>query len=270
MYVESPQASVPVSGDLCPTVLIGDQHPAFASAMAHLFRSKWPGCTIMQTASYDELENWCAEHTNAVILVNPRMSEAPGLRTIALLRATGNPKQLFILLDEENSGLASFFEGQGATAVLPKTADFTTIDRLLNGERIQPETVTASDTIAALGCEFYNGLANLTKRQATILGYLKRGKLNKQIAHDLGISEATVKHHVSALLSALGFYSRSQLVAMINELGLCVDSQYARQRADKRKRAVSRRAAHHRLVRQKQALDNATTHDLRANLAAVG
>jgi DNA-binding NarL/FixJ family response regulator len=55
-------------------------------------------------------------------------------------------------------------------------------------------------------------LSSLTPQQVRVLMMLSGGLLNKQIAYELGVSEATVKAHVSAILQKLGVESRTQAV----------------------------------------------------------
>ena len=55
-------------------------------------------------------------------------------------------------------------------------------------------------------------MATLTPQQVRVLMMLSEGLLNKQIAYQLGVSEATVKAHVSAILQKLGVESRTQAV----------------------------------------------------------
>src|SRR3546814_15348072 len=54
-------------------------------------------------------------------------------------------------------------------------------------------------------------------QQKTVLAHLVRGRLNKQIAHDLGVSMTTIKAHVSAILQKLGVLSRTQAVIKANQ-----------------------------------------------------
>lgn len=206
------------------TVVIGDPHPAFAAALAGIYTSAYPGVKVLTTTCFDELQRHAMAHPGSTLLVNPKMDKAPGLSTATILQETTEMVRLVIITDHEDEGLSGYFIARGAQTTISKSAEFSQLqDTLLRGIRHDPSENRTNDNHVAFSQDFYEGLANLTRRQATILNYLKQGKLNKQIAHDLGISEATVKHHVSALLSALGFYSRSQLVAMINELGINVD-----------------------------------------------
>ena len=61
-------------------------------------------------------------------------------------------------------------------------------------------------------------LQSLTPQQARVLGMVAEGLLNKQIAYELGVSESTIKAHVSAILQKLGVGSRSGAVALLADL----------------------------------------------------
>ena len=64
-----------------------------------------------------------------------------------------------------------------------------------------------------------NGLF-LSPRQAAVLHQLAQGLSNKQIAHELGVAEPTIKMHISAILRALGVQNRVQILIKAKELGL--------------------------------------------------
>jgi DNA-binding NarL/FixJ family response regulator len=67
--------------------------------------------------------------------------------------------------------------------------------------------------------ELVNRLSTLTPQQVRVLMMLGEGLLNKQIAFRLGVSEATIKAHVSAILQKLAVDSRTQAVIAINRIG---------------------------------------------------
>ncbi|MBK3746007.1 response regulator transcription factor [Paraburkholderia aspalathi] len=63
-------------------------------------------------------------------------------------------------------------------------------------------------------------IRRLTPQQLRVLAMLAEGLLNKQIAYELSVSEATVKAHVSAVLEKLGLYSRKQAVKLLARIGV--------------------------------------------------
>ena len=84
--------------------------------------------------------------------------------------------------------------------------------RVLEGGVWTPPDVDLSGKPDAATADIINRLANLTPQQVRVLMMLSEGMLNKQIAYGLGVSEATVKAHVSAILQKLGVDSRTQAV----------------------------------------------------------
>lgn len=64
-----------------------------------------------------------------------------------------------------------------------------------------------------------NRVAKLTARQRQLISRLVQGRLNKQIAHDLGLSERTVKMHRSALLKALDVRTVAEAIRIAIEAG---------------------------------------------------
>ena len=73
--------------------------------------------------------------------------------------------------------------------------------------------------MAFLSTALVERLSTLTPQQVRVLMMLSEGLLNKQIAHALGVSEATVKAHVSAILQKLGVDSRTQAVILLSKIG---------------------------------------------------
>ena len=86
------------------------------------------------------------------------------------------------------------------------------IMRVLKGGVWTPPDVDLEAGADAEAAELMARLATLTPQQVRVLMMLSEGLLNKQIAYELSVSEATVKAHVSAILQKLGVESRTQAV----------------------------------------------------------
>ena len=104
----------------------------------------------------------------------------------------------------------------GASGFIPKTlgveAMRAAIRRVLDGGVWTPPGVDLSGGSDAETAELMARMATLTPQQVRVLMMLSEGLLNKQIAYQRGVSEATVKAHVSAILQKLGVESRTQAV----------------------------------------------------------
>ena len=86
------------------------------------------------------------------------------------------------------------------------------IGKVMNGDVWVPADVDLSAAADPDMTKLRDRLVTLTPQQVRVLMMLSEGLLNKQIAYELGVSEATIKAHVSAILQKLGVESRTQAV----------------------------------------------------------
>ena len=111
----------------------------------------------------------------------------------------------------------------GASGFIPKSQPVErireAIRKIIDGEVWLPPDVDLSSVPAGESAELVSRLSTLTPQQVRVLMMLGEGLLNKQIAFKLGVSEATIKAHVSAILQKLGVDSRTQAVIAINKIG---------------------------------------------------
>jgi len=111
----------------------------------------------------------------------------------------------------------------GASGFIPKSQPVErireAIRRIIGGEVWLPPDVDLSNLPTGESAELVSRLSTLTPQQVRVLMMLGEGLLNKQIAFKLGVSEATIKAHVSAILQKLGVDSRTQAVIAITKIG---------------------------------------------------
>ena len=92
---------------------------------------------------------------------------------------------------------------------------------MLEGDVWLPEGVADKiERMQAETTDFSERLASLTPQQFRVLGMLAEGLLNKQIAYDLDVSEATIKAHITAVFRKLGVRNRTQAVIAIQQMEL--------------------------------------------------
>ena len=113
----------------------------------------------------------------------------------------------------------------GAAGFIPKSSSIDTITQaissILMGEIWEP-AMTQSDLPGrnTSELELAERMAQLTPQQFKVLMMMSQGLLNKQIAYDLGVSEATIKAHVTAIMNKLGVSNRTQAVLAANQLAV--------------------------------------------------
>ena len=107
---------------------------------------------------------------------------------------------------------------------MPKSLDIDQIGvalkAILSGGLWTPPDIDLSASDDHEAADLVRRLASLTPQQIRVLMMVSEGLLNKQIAYELGVSEATVKAHVSAILDKLGVDSRTQAVIAAAKIGV--------------------------------------------------
>jgi DNA-binding NarL/FixJ family response regulator len=212
-------------------ILIVDDHPLFRDAMRMALSASDPKLSIVDTGSLDDAAKiLSSQNTIDLVLLDLKMPGVQGLSGLAYLRASYPDVPVAIVSGLEDPAVIRRAITLGASGYMPKSTAAQDMRRavtsILAGEIWTPtglEPVQADDKAID---DLSRRLATLTPQQLRVLMMLKEGKLNKQIAYELDVTEATVKAHVSAILLKLDVDSRTQAVIAANkidgELGLTV------------------------------------------------
>ncbi len=152
-----------------------------------------------------------------LILLDLKMPGAIGYSGIALLHAERPEVPILVVSSAEGSGVADEARQLGAVGFIPKDSDLDAIEqaiaRALGGRTTMPPPTRPEEQVQ-------QEIASLTPTQLKVLLEVLDGKLNKQIAHDLGMSEATVKAHMTTIMRKLGVQNRTQAALVARSLGL--------------------------------------------------
>jgi len=112
----------------------------------------------------------------------------------------------------------------GAAGFIPKSSDTATIGiaiaAVLDGGHWAPPQSGDAGGVAPEEADIAERIRELTPQQFRVLGMLGSGLLNKQIAHAMGVSEATVKAHMTAILRKLGANNRTQAILLAGRLAV--------------------------------------------------
>jgi DNA-binding NarL/FixJ family response regulator len=198
-------------------ILIVDDHPLFREALKQAITGGIASASILQAGSLDAARGLLDKHDGIdLVLLDLRMPGVQGLSGLIFLRAQYPNVPIVIVTAAEDQGLVRKALGLGASGFIPKSSSIETIveavNDVLNGEISVPD---GYDQPAAADKEIDDiarRIATLTAQQIRVLMMLKEGLLNKQIAYELDVSEATIKAHVSAILQKLNVSSRTQAV----------------------------------------------------------
>jgi DNA-binding NarL/FixJ family response regulator len=200
-------------------IVVADRHPLFAEALESMLRRRGLSLPIGRAVSLSDLLD---NRVDALLLVNLGLPEMRGVVGLETLLRRRSPHHIVVMLDEDDPGLVLYCQERGVAAIVVKTDSADRIRAelrsVLEGCPPPPPRETTADAVDSL--TLYRRLASLSPKQAEVLSFLREGLLNKQIAHELGLTEATVKHHISLILKKLGCYRRTQAVAIANRLSV--------------------------------------------------
>ena len=207
------------------TLIIADDHPLFRAALREAVAQLLPGVTIIEASSLETLQQVVALHTDAdLILLDLHMPGAQGFSSLIYLRAQYPAIPVAVVSAAEEPAVIRRALDFGAAAYIPKSTPIEQIGSalrtVLEGGVWLPEGVTESSASDAESKEreLARRIASLTPQQLRVLLMLADGRLNKQIAGDLDVSEATIKAHMTAVLRKLGLFRRTQAAVLAQRL----------------------------------------------------
>ncbi|MDC8754046.1 response regulator transcription factor [Erythrobacter sp. sf7] len=196
-------------------IVIADDHPLFRSALAHAVGKVWPDAAIIEASSAAEARAALADVGTEALLLDLHMADSTGLSVLMDLRQDYPALPIVIVSASEEPRVAAAAAQLGAAGFIPKSSSLDAMREGLaavrDGDGWFPESEAAAD-------DDLDRIASLTPAQRRILGAIRQGLLNKQIAYELTISEATVKAHITAILRKLGVSSRTQAVLLAAKL----------------------------------------------------
>lgn len=214
------------------TLLIADDHPLFREALRTAIMRSLPDARLYEADGVERLYQLADEHADAdLLLLDLGMPGAHGFTVLAHLRGRHPQLPVVIVSATEDLRVMRRALDHGALGFIPKSVDSATIATairtVLDGECWAPSGVNSAPMVDTHEQEIAARVRDLTPHQFRVLQMLGSGRLNKQIAYDLNVSEATIKAHVTAILRKLGATNRTQAVLMAGRLALDPDGVVA-------------------------------------------
>ena len=205
-------------------VLIADDHPLVRDGLRTVISVAFDAAELFEAATLDEtiavIER---EGDFDLVMLDVNMPGATGVSGLVMLRQRFPALPVVIVSAATDRGLVSAALAAGASGFIPKSlkrgAIVDALKAVLAGEIYVPEDVTMDDRVHHEERDIHARIDQLTPQQRVVLGLLVEGKLNKQIAYELNVSMTTVKAHVSAILTKLKVFSRTQAVILVNKVG---------------------------------------------------
>jgi DNA-binding NarL/FixJ family response regulator len=199
------------------TIIIADDHPLFRGALRQALGGIFGDLRVVEAGSLEEA-NAALAHEDEVdlLLLDLKMPGVSGFSGLTFLRSQHPAVPVIVVSGVEDAGTIRTCMEFGASGYIPKTTPVeqmnAAVRAVLDGSTWTPPHIPLGEGADKETSDLVRRLASLTPQQMRVLTMLSEGLLNKQIAYELSVSEATVKAHVSAILMKLGVESRTQAV----------------------------------------------------------
>jgi two-component system NarL family response regulator len=198
-------------------IMIVDDHPVVREGLSRIIVSESGMEVIAEAGTGAEALTQYRKLRPDIVLLDMRMPEMTGIQTIEAIRKEFSNAKIIVLstYDLEEDIYQSLQAGARGYILKdsPRNELLASIRRVHAGERVIPPNVATRLAERIGGNE-------LTAREFEVLKLIVKGKSNKQIGDDLGISEGTVKSHVNNILDKLGVTDRTQAVSVALKRGI--------------------------------------------------
>ena len=198
-------------------LVIADDHPLFRGALREAVAGLLEPVDIAEAGTFDDVVALLDRGGDVdLVLLDLAMPGVRGFSGLIYIRAQYPSVPVIVVSANDDPAAIRRCMEFGASGFIPKTLSVeamrAAISRILGGGVWTPSDVDLSAGADSETAALMVRMATLTPQQVRVLMMLSEGLLNKQIAYQLGVSEATVKAHVSAILQKLGVESRTQAV----------------------------------------------------------
>lgn len=209
------------------TVVVADDHPLVREATVARLAISLPRARVVEAAGIEDLQHLVTSVAGiALLLLDLNMPGCHGLSALVHVKSLAPELPVIVFSGMDDPAIVRRAAGLGASGFLSKAAPPSELGvavcMVLAGGRYLPPSVDAAvqgaGTVSSGERDAAARIATLTPQQFRIAGLLAQGRLNKQIAWELGITEATVKVHMTTILRKLGTQNRTQVALLMQTL----------------------------------------------------
>lgn len=206
-------------------VLIADDHALFRDGLAMRLEEINPDIILHQAANFSQALKILDKETDMdIVIVDLDMPDMKWEDGIEEIRKKAPNVNLIVISASEDIRNIRKVLSSGIKGYIPKRSDpkimHNALKLILEGGTYIPPALIESSSDNLLGTNRRTNGKTLTNRQSQVLDLIAQGKSNKQIAYEMGVSEATVKLHINALLRSLKVNNRTQAVVTAQKMGL--------------------------------------------------
>lgn len=210
-------------------VLIADDHPLYRQALTQVLQQHFSPCEVVEVGDIQQLQQQLITQPDIeLVLLDLHMPGAHGFSALIFLSAHFPNVPVIMISAHESADIVQRAMAHGASGFLSKSSDMpmlvAAIRQVLAGELCLPADYRDPGTPQEDERSVAEGIASLTPQQFRVVTMLAEGLLNKQIAWELQVTEATVKAHLTEIFRKLGVHSRTQAVLALSKLDVAAPS----------------------------------------------
>lgn len=199
-------------------ILIADDHALFRDYLSKYILTLKPESIILQLSDLAQSFKLLQKEKIDMFIFDIDMLGSNGVSDIKKIQSLSPETKIVVLsLTEDIHQIKKLIETD-ITGYIPRSTDLDVLKsaffQILQGNTYIPEFLKEAEPACKTGQKF------LTNRQSQVLDLIAEGKSNKQIAYEMGVSEATVKLHINALLRSLKVSNRTEAVITAQKIGL--------------------------------------------------
>lgn len=204
--------------------LIVDDHPLFREALQLAIEQAYPDAEIVEAASIAAAQEALATAQSFdLLLLDLTMPGTRGFDGLIELRASRPKQPILVVSAHEDPRIVHEAMTCGAAGYISKSVkkrDLSeAIQDVMAGLVVLPKGyVPPVNGSPQKDADLATRVSSLTRQQLRVLQMVRQGMLNKQIAHELGVGETTIKAHVSEIMRKLNVVSRTQAVIEVARL----------------------------------------------------
>ncbi|SEB74245.1 two component transcriptional regulator, LuxR family [Nitratireductor aquibiodomus] len=202
--------------------LVADDHPLFRGALKGALSGLDDACRILEAGDFEGAKALVDESIDLVLL-DLSMPGVSGLSGLIALRGMNPAVPIVVVSAHDDPETIRRALELGASGFISKSSGMdeirTAVQAILDGGIYTPADIDLGAEADPEIADLIRRLQTLTPQQTRVLSMLAEGLLNKQIAYELNVSEATIKAHVSAVLQKLDVDSRTQAVIRLSKIG---------------------------------------------------
>jgi DNA-binding NarL/FixJ family response regulator len=208
------------------SILIADDHPLFRSALQQVISQLYPQADLLQAASVSELHQKVDQNKGIkLLLLDLHMPGALGFSALSWFVGQHPATPVIMISANVHPETVRRAIDHGAAGFLSKSTEVPDmakcIEQVMAGERgLHPGLDAGGGGANLQSLDVADALASLTPQQFRVVSMLVEGLLNKQIAYELEVKEATIKAHMTEIFRKLGVHSRTQAVLALSSLSV--------------------------------------------------